>query len=133
MQTSGMYSSGLASAGMLGAIPGFNASMLPSVPMFNQERDNELKKRLNDHMMQNGVRQVDVARETGINNSSLSQWLRGKLDGHQARVPESIEKYLENFNSAKPRINSMHFSKLNSLKQPNNRLEDNSLFDQPEN
>ncbi len=50
-----------------------------------------------------------------------------------AKVPDAIETYLENFMSAKPRINSMHISKLNSLKQPNNRLADNSLFDQPEN
>lgn len=96
---------------------------------FNQERDTELKKRLNDHMQQNGIKQVDVARETGINHSSLSLWLRGRLEGHQAKVPDTIEKYLDNFNSTKPRINSMHFSKLNSLKQPNNRFIDNSLYD----
>ena len=75
-----------------------------------------------------------MARDSNIHHSSLSLWLRGKLEGHIAKVPDAIETYLENFtNGAKPRINSMHISKLNSLKQPNNRLADNSLFDQPEN
>ena len=50
-----------------------------------------------------------------------------------AKVPDAIETYLDNFMSSKPRINSMHLSKLNSLKQPNNRLTDTSLYDQPEN
>ena len=51
-----------------------------------------------------------------------------------AKVPDAIENYLDNFlSSERPRINSMHITKLNSLKQPNNRLADNSLFDQPEN
>ena len=48
----------------------------------------------------------------------------GKLEGHMAKVPDAIEAYLDNFMSSKPRINSMHLSKLNSLKQPNNRLVD---------
>ena len=84
-------------------------------------------------MQKYGIKQVDVARDTNINHSSLSLWLRGKLEGHIAKVPDSIESYLDNFMSSKPRINSMHISKLNSLRQPNNRLVDNSLFDQPEN
>ena len=70
-----------------------------------------------------------MARETNIHHSSLSQWLRGKLEGHMARMPDAIEAYLDNFMSSKPRINSMHISKLNSLMQPYNRLTDNSLYD----
>ena len=35
--------------------------------------------------------------------------------------------------SNKPRMNTTHISKLNLLKCPNNRFEDNSLLDQPEN
>ena len=92
---------------------------LPSasnMPMYDQERDNELKKRLFEVMQKYGIKQVDVARDTNINHSSLSLWLRGKLEGHMAKVPDAIETYLDNFMSSKPRINSMHLSKLNSLK-----------------
>ena len=84
-------------------------------------------------MQKYGIKQVDVARDTNLNHSSLSLWLRGKLEGRQAGVPAAIEKYLDNFLTAtKPRVNSLHFSKLNSLKQPHDRLADNTLFDQPE-
>lgn len=85
-------------------------------PVYDHERDNELKKRLFEVMQKYSIKQVDVARDTNINHSSLSLWLRGKLEGHMAKVPDAIEAYLENFMSAKPRINSMHISKLNSLK-----------------
>lgn len=101
--------------------------------IYDQERDNELKKRLFEVMQKYGIKQVDVARDTNINHSYLSQWLRGKLEGQQAKVPDAIEAYLDNFMSSKPRLNSMHLLKLSSLKQPNNRLIDQSLFDQPEN
>ena len=113
---------------------GINSGFLPSGSVYDHERDNDLKKRLFEVMQKYGIKQVDVARDSNIHHSSLSLWLRGKLEGHIAKVPDAIETYLENFtNGAKPRINSMHISKLNSLKQPNNRLADNSLFDQPEN
>ena len=49
------------------------------------------------------------------------------------KLADKVETFLENFISNMPRMNTMHFSKLNLLKQPNNRLEDGSLFDQPEN
>ena len=99
-------------------------SSATNMPMYDQERDNELKKRLFEVMQKYGIKQVDVAKDTNINHSSLSLWLRGKLEGHMAKVPDAIESYLDNFMSSKPRINSMHLSKLNSLKQPNNRLID---------
>ena len=43
------------------------------------------------------------------------------------KISETIESYLENFMSNKPRINTMHISKLNLLKAPNNRIDEESL------
>lgn len=40
------------------------------------------------------------------------------------KISETIENYLENFMSNKPRMNTMHISKLNLLKTPNNRIEE---------
>ena len=116
----------------------FGSSFNPLLPQmqlaFDHERDNQLRHRLNEVMQKHGIKQGEVARDANINNSSLSLWLRGKYEGHMAKVPDAIENYLDNFlSSERPRINSMHITKLNSLKQPNNRLADNSLFDQPEN
>lgn len=76
---------------------------------------------------------MEIARETGIHHSSLSLWLQGKIKGHVVKIADQIEAYLENFMSNKPRMNTTHISKLNLLKCPNNRLEDNSLADSPEN
>ena len=70
------------------------------------------------------IKQVEVAKETGIHHSSLSLWLQGKIKGHMVKISESIESYLENFMSNKPRMNTPHISKLNLLKAPNNKFED---------
>lgn len=40
------------------------------------------------------------------------------------KISETVETYLENFMSNKPRMNTMHISKLNLLKSPNNRIEE---------
>lgn len=40
------------------------------------------------------------------------------------KISETIENYLENFMSNKPRMNTMHISKLNLLKTPNNRIDE---------
>mmetsp|Transcript_14584 Transcript_14584/g.19811 ORF Transcript_14584/g.19811 Transcript_14584/m.19811 type:complete len:106 (-) Transcript_14584:783-1100(-) len=41
------------------------------------------------------------------------------------KIAETIENYLENFMSNKPRMNTMHITKFNLLKSPNNRLNEN--------
>ena len=85
------------------------------------------------------IKQVEVARETGqqqyyfihslgIHHSSLSLWLQGKIKGHMVKISETIESYLENFMSNKPRMNTMHISKLNLLKAPNNRIDEDNAF-----
>tara|TARA_B110000285_G_C15024585_1_gene563445 strand:- start:245 stop:544 length:300 start_codon:yes stop_codon:yes gene_type:complete len=52
----------------------------------------------------------------GIHHSSLSLWLQGKIKGHVVKITETIENYLENFMSNKPRMNTVHISKLSLLK-----------------
>jgi len=44
------------------------------------------------------------------------------------KISETIESYLENFMSNKPRMNTMHISKLNLLKAPNNRIDEDNAF-----
>ena len=48
---------------------------------YDQEHANELKKRLGEIIQKYGIKQVDIARETGIHHSSLSLWLQGKITG----------------------------------------------------
>ena len=80
-------------------------------------------------MTKYNIKQVDIARETGVHHSSLSLWLQGKIKGHMVKIGETIENYLENFMSNKPRMNTMHISKLNLLKGPNNKMDEPELID----
>jgi transcriptional regulator with XRE-family HTH domain len=70
------------------------------------------------------IKQVEVARETGIHHSSLSLWLQGKIKGHMVKIADTVEQYLDNFMSNKPRMNTTHISKLSLLKSPANKFED---------
>jgi hypothetical protein len=49
--------------------------------------------------------------------------LQGKIKGHVVKITETIENYLENFMSNKPRMNTVHISKLSLLKSSNYRAE----------
>lgn len=104
-----------------------NPLSMPAPAGYSEERDKEIKLRLQEIMNKYNIKQVEVAKETGINHSSLSLWLQGKIKGHMVKISETIENYLENFMSNKPRMNTMHISKLNLLKAPNNRIEEDSL------
>ena len=39
------------------------------------ERENDLKKRLQDIIYKYSIKQVNIAKETGIHHSNLSLWL----------------------------------------------------------
>lgn len=71
--------------------------------MFTESQMNdhhrEVRMRLQEVMNKYNVKQVDVARETGVNHSSLSLWIQGKLKGHAVKITEAIENYLEGFSS----------------------------------
>jgi hypothetical protein len=106
--------------------------------LYDQDRDKEAKVRLQEIMNKYNIKHVEVARETGkcfyllfssklilchsgIHHSSLSLWLQGKIKGHVVKITETIENYLENFMSNKPRMNTVHISKLSLLKASSNR------------
>ena len=91
--------------------------------MYDQERDKGAKARLQDIMNKYNIKQVEVARETGIHHSSLSLWLQGKIKGHVVKITETVDNYLENFMSNKPRMNTVHISKLSLLKASNTKQE----------
>lgn len=61
-------------------------------------------------MRKNNIKQVDVARETGVHHSTLSLWLMGKVKGHHVRVAETIESYLDSFGLEKKSLLKASFS-----------------------
>jgi len=70
--------------------------------LVSQER--EVRIKLNEALTKYGIKQVDVARETGIHHSTLSLWLQGKLKGNNSKIEEQIDTWLHNLYSNKPKL-----------------------------
>ncbi|KRX09116.1 Lambda repressor-like, DNA-binding domain [Pseudocohnilembus persalinus] len=53
------------------------------------------------------LKQVDIAKETGINHSSLSLWLQGKIKGHEkltTKIEQGMKEWLSNFEQHLPQF-----------------------------
>lgn len=85
-----------------------------SLGLFSHDRD--IRYKLNDALHKYGIKQVDVAKETGIHHSTLSQWLQGKAKGNMSRLEEAIENWLNNLYSNKPKLAGTNLSRLELLK-----------------
>lgn len=81
-----------------------------------QQRSNNIRARLIEAIEKYHLKQVDIARETGIHHSTLSLWLQDKAKGHKANIEEALEKYMQKLMSNRPRITSTHITKFASLK-----------------
>ena len=94
--------------------------------MYDDDGDKEFKLRLHEIMIKddiNGLKSRETGKHyiihsLGIHQSSLSVRLQEKIKGSTVKILETIQSYLENFMSNKPRINAMHISELNLLKPP---------------
>jgi transcriptional regulator with XRE-family HTH domain len=92
-------------------------------------QDRDLRVRVNDALQRYGIKQVDLARETGIHHSTLSLWLQGKLKGGSIKNEEQIENWLNNLYSNKPRISGSSYTRLELLKGKRERGKLNDNFD----
>ena len=79
-----------------------------------QERD--LRTRLLEALQKFGIKQVDVARDTGIHHSSLSIWLQGKGKPNNPKIDDQIEQSLTGLYNNKPKITGHSVSRLDLLK-----------------
>ena len=79
-----------------------------------QEKDIRIK--LVEAIQRFGIKQVDVARDTGIHHSSLSMWLQGKTKGTSPKIDEQIENYLNNLYASKPKLTGNAVTRLEMLK-----------------
>jgi transcriptional regulator with XRE-family HTH domain len=52
--------------------------------MDGEEKD--VRAMMQEALQKFNIKQVDVARETGVHHSTLSLWLQGKVRGHQIRI-----------------------------------------------
>lgn len=80
------------------------------------QKSSNIRARLQDAIEKYHLKQVDIAKETGIHHSTLSLWLQDKAKGHKASIEEALEKYLQKLMSNRPRITSSHITKFYSLK-----------------
>lgn len=51
---------------------------------------------------------MDVARETGVHHSTLSLWLQGKVRGHQIKIEDTLNEWLNNLYTNKPRYTTLN-------------------------
>lgn len=66
--------------------------------------EKNIRDRLLEFLQTSGLKQVDVSKETGIHHSTLSLWLQGKIKGHQVRVEDILDEWLQNVQANKPRF-----------------------------
>lgn len=77
----------------------------------------DIRQRLHEALRRFGYKQVDVSKETNIHHSTLSLWLQGKIKGHQVRIEETIENWLQNLYSNKPRFTKSFTSKFYQVRE----------------
>lgn len=101
-----------------------------------QERD--IRSKLNEALHRYGIKQVDVARETGIiyyityvgiHHSTLSLWLQGKLKGNNIKIEDQIDNWLNNLYSNKPKLVGSNLTRLELLKGKRERSRLNEEID----
>lgn len=98
-----------------------------SLGVFSHEKD--LRIRLQEALQKYNIKQVDVARETLIHHSTLSQWLQGKAKCNTTKLEEAIESWLTNLYSNKPKLAGTNLSRLELLKNKREREKMNEIFD----
>lgn len=57
-----------------------------------------------------------MALKAGIHHSTLSLWLQGKIKGHYVKIEETIEEWLQNVLTNKPRFSKSNGSKFVQIK-----------------
>jgi len=81
--------------------------------------DKDIRQRVHEALRRFGYKQVDVSKETNIHHSTLSLWLQGKIKGHQVRIEETIENWLQNIYSNKPRFTKSFCSRFYTVRESN--------------
>jgi SWI/SNF-related matrix-associated actin-dependent regulator of chromatin subfamily B protein 1 len=80
------------------------------------KNERDVRSKLLDTLQKFGIKQVDVARETGIHHSSLSIWLQGKGKSNNPKIDEQIENWLNNLYANKPKLAGTTLTRLEMLK-----------------
>jgi SWI/SNF-related matrix-associated actin-dependent regulator of chromatin subfamily B protein 1 len=78
--------------------------------------EKDVRTRLQEALHRYGYKQVDIARETGVHHSTLSLWLQGKIKGHMVKIEETMEQWLKNLYTNKPRFSKNSLTKMYQVK-----------------
>lgn len=78
--------------------------------MIPDSEDKDVRTQMQEALQKFNIKQVDVARETGVHHSTLSLWLQGKVRGHLIRIEETLSEWLNNLYSNKPRYTTLNKS-----------------------
>jgi SWI/SNF-related matrix-associated actin-dependent regulator of chromatin subfamily B protein 1 len=95
--------------------------------IFSQKK--EIRQRFLDALQKYGFKQVDVAKDILVHHSTLSQWIQGKTKGNTKKIEDSIEIWLNNLYSNKPRLAGTNLSRFELLKGKRERSKLYNEFD----
>ena len=70
-----------------------------------QEKD--LRTRINEILKRYNLKQIDIAKDTGLHHSTLSLWLQKKVKTLNQKQEDNLEKWIVNLQSNKPKINKI--------------------------
>lgn len=83
-------------------LPSYDIPTVPYLLSFIMQ-ESDLRNRLSEALKSFNLKQVQVARDTGINNATLSLWLSGKIKGSTAKLDVAIEAWLNTLSSTRPK------------------------------
>jgi len=64
----------------------------------------DIRTKILETLYKYGIKQIEVARETGMHHSTLCLWLQGKIKGHQVKIEETLNNWLQNLDPNRPRL-----------------------------
>lgn len=70
--------------------------------------DKDIRTQMLEALAKYNIKQVDVAREAGINHSTLSLWLQGSVKGNYINIEGDLAEWLDCLYSGRPRYTALN-------------------------
>ena len=68
----------------------------------------DIRTQMIEALAKYNIKQVDVAREAGINHSTLSLWLQGSVKGNYINIEGDLAEWLDCLYSGRPRYTALN-------------------------
>ena len=68
----------------------------------------DIRTQMQEALSKYNIKQVDVAREAGINHSTLSLWMQGSVKGNYINIEGDLAEWLDCLYSGRPRYTALN-------------------------